>query len=70
VALVSYNLQVLDDNKCIIDVEVEVVADEFVGELVEGFFLLLQVFAETALLLFGHGWSMEVDLRGNIKLIG
>ncbi len=30
-----------DDDECIVDVEVELIVDEFVGELVECLFLLL-----------------------------
>jgi hypothetical protein len=41
VALVGYDLEVFDDDECIVDVEVELIIDEFVGELVECLFLLL-----------------------------
>ena len=40
-ALVGYDLEVFDDDECIVDVEVELIVDEFVSELVECLFLLL-----------------------------
>ncbi len=56
-ALVGDDLQVFNDDESIEDIEVELIVDEFVGELVECLFLLLQVSAQTALLLFGHNQS-------------